>query len=192
MNPDQVYNYSQGDLLEKPHTYQYSTYKGIEFLQAWQSNRQEMLSVLGSPQAPPDPALDQDDPFSVHSYLDHLMLEINEDFPKNQEIKSKVDAWTKKFELSKRLFAKYNESLKPVDKSKYHDMGAYVRYAEIMEKAYQRNGKLPYLNVLLKVLDTLIACRKSLDSQQRSRLAWLIEREIEHVLTLAHKRGVKI
>ena len=129
--------------------------------------------------------------FSIYEHLENLYSETIED-NHDLNVKIKLDLWVKKFEVSKRLFAEYDENLKPVDKTKYQEMGSYIRYAEIMERAYNTTLKLPYLNVLLKVLDTLIACRDRLNQQQKSRLAWLIGQEKEHVQTLAYKRGVEI
>lgn len=188
MNPDQIYEYAQGDLLEKPHNYQYSAYKGMAFIHAWQESRDQVLPSLGSPAPPPEPFLEQENRFSVHYFLENLMDEMLQ----GQSVKSNLDIWTKKFEVSKRLFAEYNEQYKPVDKSKFHDMAAYVRYAEVMEKAYRGTAKLPYLNVFLKAMDTLIACKDRLDAQQKARLAWLVERERNYVLALTQKRRVEI
>lgn len=187
-----MYNYAQGELLENPNTYQYSDYGGVDLLHTWRESRQKIQLLLGPPVPPPDPYNELTGYFSVNTSLENLMRDIGEGSLQDLNIKAKLDLWVKKFEISKRLFEEYDEQLKPVDKAKYHDLGAYVRYAEIMEKAYQQSGKLPYLNVLLKIMDTLIAYNAQLSDQLRSRLAWLIGREIEYVVALAGKKGVAI
>ena len=66
-----------------------------------------------------------------------------------------------------------------------------VRLAEVFERAYATLGGLPYLNVLLKTRDTLVALASDLSAGEGARLAWLIARERGHVGALANRRGVE-
>jgi hypothetical protein len=50
---------------------------------------------------------------------------------------------------------------------------------------------LPYLNALLKCLDTLTALAERLDAGQRLRLESLIGREQMHVAVLAKRLGLR-
>ena len=106
--------------------------------------------------------------------------------------KESVRRWVKKFEVSKRLFESYDTAFKPLDRAAYHDAALYLRFAEVVERAYDSTSELPFLNVLLKVVDTLIAMQDKLDADQRARLAGLIDREMAGVAALGRKCGVPL
>ena len=98
--------------------------------------------------------------------------------------------WIKKFEVTKRLFREYDENFRAIDKTAYHDLALYLRFAEIMEAAYRMIEDLSALNALLKIMDTLIAYRVQLTQTQGCRLAWLVDAEAVHVEALAKNRGL--
>jgi hypothetical protein len=91
----------------------------------------------------------------------------------------------KKFEVTKRIHRAYDERFRAVDRSDHEDLGLYLRLAEVFEAAHAATGELPYLNALLKCLDTLCALRSGLSEADRRRLSWLFERERGHVDALA-------
>ena len=73
---------------------------------------------------------------------------------------------------------------RPIDPSDYRELGRYVAFAEAVEVAYAATGRLPYLNALLKCMDTLCALRHRLDPPERMRLDELIAGEAAHVAAL--------
>ncbi|GAU09384.1 hypothetical protein [Desulfoplanes formicivorans] len=187
------YLYSQGNLLEDRHTYQYSQYMGYDFLKSWKESRNMVAVEFGTPLPPPTPQYPYQPlstPIRTTQRLEELMAGLMQGM--FEELRQELGIWVKKFEVSKRLFDTYDSDFKPVTKDKYDDLSNYLRYAEIMEFAYRQNADLPYLNVLLKVIDTLIAYSKYLLPENQARLAWLIKREIYHVGALADKNGLKI
>ena len=190
------YRYAQGDLLDKPNTYMYSLFSGYAFLESWKKNRLGALSSLPDPQSPPKP----DGRFHPsrlfnnpgRKNLEEIIDGLNRGLGEDKELKKRLKMWVKKFEVNKRIYERYDEQFNPIDKSAYHDMEVYVRYAEMMESAYNTSRELDYLNVLLKIIDTLIARRSKLRNEQKARLAWLIQQESDHIQILASKMGVDI
>lgn len=169
-----LYTYAQGDLLDKPNTYQYSKYHGNQFLTDWQQHRQEIMSELGEPQTPVWAAEAEPIPDKPPYRLDILLKHMPDDY---KLLKTLI----KKFEVTKKLYREYDQNFKPVDKSAYQDLSLYIRMAEVVEQAYSQTSDLMYLNVFLKLMDTLISRRKDLSEQEKKRLCWLIIQENKHV-----------
>jgi methionyl-tRNA formyltransferase len=88
---------------------------------------------------------------------------------------------------TKRLHGEYSARFRPVDPADYQDLERYVLFAEVLDLAYAGTMMLPFLNAMLKCLDTLTAVWQRLDVAQRSRLQNLIAREGMHIGRLAEK-----
>lgn len=186
------YNYDHGNLLEDRHSYQYSKFQGLDFLKAWRKNRDAARNELGLPTPPPSPTevyKPLAKPLKTAQRLEEVMAGLIQG--ELEELKPELAIWVKKFEGSKRLFDEYDNTFKPLTINGFHNLDAYLRYAEIMELVYTINSDLPCLNVLLKVLDTLIALKNELSLNNQARLAWLIARESAHIESIASINGLK-
>lgn len=200
MNPDRMnpeYPYDQGDWLAQPQTYQYSRYGGAAFLDAWRATRRAVSDELGAPEPPPLPSAEpttaaESEPIGrLSDHLEALLARLEADQCSNDAaLWRQLDTWVRRFEVSKRLYEHYDAHGKTLDRRRYRELALYLRFAELMEGAWSRSARLPCLNVLLKTIDLLSACREGLTLPQRARLAGLIAREAEHVATLAHATGV--
>lgn len=197
MNRQTQYSYAEGDLLEKPNTYQYSQYGGREFVLAWQSHRESVQAELGEPISPVEADLTdsrlQELPCELHSLLEDIMADISNGNNMEQLVlKDVLNALVRKFEVTKRLYASYDKDLKAVNKYDYRNLELYLRFAEIVDRAYSNSNNLTFLNVMLKLTDTLIAFRNELKEGQKARLAWLINRERSHIFRCAKNCGVNL
>ncbi|MEK9132849.1 MAG: hypothetical protein AAB606_04040 [Patescibacteria group bacterium] len=183
-----LYTYTTGDLLEKPNTYFYAEYHGLDFLEAWKRERAEVFGKLGVqlPAVPGKPGLLQNlcakmlagEILDTHFIFDAVKGALSSgESQKETEFKNILNKLVQKFEVSKRWYSKYDASMKAADKTAYHDLELYVRGAEIFESAFAAFGDLPYLNALLKSIDTLCSVCEKLDAGQRGRLARMISSE---------------
>lgn len=179
------YPYARGDLLELRNTYFYAPFGGEAFLAAWRAERQSVLENL--PQASPAPAVDEGGA-STDRLLERLYSAYSAGRQGREETRL-LDRLIQRFEVSKRVHSEYNEAFRPVDPEDYRDLGRYVRFAEVLDAAFVQTGGLPCLNAMLKCLDTLTAMRGRLGSAAAGRLARLIERERQHVDSLAGRMG---
>ena len=100
--------------------------------------------------------------------------------------------FVRKFEITKRVHRRYDQNLRAVDKMERYDLKLYLRAADLFEASYSRAEQLIYLNVYLKVLDTVCAYVDQLSSVLKGRLAWHIERERRHVLALARRHAIPL
>ena len=172
------YPYAKGDRLEERNSYFYTPFEGKNFIRAWEQNRAPLLAL--EPPTAPTPADISGNTWEhdAKKLLEHLMATVTKD-------QSLLDKLLQRFEVTKRIYTTYNSNLRPMKPEEYHDLELYLRWAEVLETAYSHTEKLPYLNALLKVLDTLISQDEKLTTATLSRLAWLLEREKKHVKTLA-------
>jgi len=187
LNPTATYDYASGDLLENRNTYFYTKFQGDEFLAAWRSQRSESVasqSGVASSVKYPDTA-------PVHQLLEkiHLGLSGNDS---HTDALWLLDRVLQRFEVTKRLHGEYNANWRPIDPQDYHDMERYVRFAEVLDLAYVETSKLPFLNALLKCMDTLTALVARLDSSQKDRVRHLIVHERDYVDRLIQKVGTQV
>lgn len=191
MNP--TYTYATGDLLSERNTYFYSAYQGPEFLGAWEDARVQVLERLPAPADMPVPrggALPDASGVDARPFLERLLAGASAEEGAWTEARPWLDRLVQRFEVTKRIFESYDASLRARDREHFRDLGAYLRFAEVLEVAYERTLTLPYLNALLKCMDTLTAMHAGLSRDEGARLARLILRERRHVRRLAERAGV--
>lgn len=174
------YDYARGDLLEQRNTYMYSAVGGPAFLAAWRRSRQEALASL-------PPLADRPPPLARGLGTDALLEELLAALELGGATPA-LEALLQRFEVTKRLHARYTERWRPEDPNDFRDLSRYVRFAEVLERAYERLHDLRHLNALMKCVDTLVALREGLDANYGARLARLIVAEDAHVAELERGR----
>ena len=185
MNGQDLYPFASGDLLDRPNTYFYSKYRGRAFLEAWQRQRADASRDISGPvSANASEADTVREVRKTDALLESIYCDLSSEVGAG-EIRSLLDRLVQRFEVTKRLHGEYGANWRPTDPTDYRLMERYVRFGEILDLAYERTGALPYLNALLKTVDTLTASRIVLNGQQRQRLQVLIAHERDHVKRLA-------
>lgn len=178
------YPYAEGDLLEKRNTYFYSTYGGRGFLSAWERQRDTAMKTSSAAGVRP----------RKEGKTDGILSFLEKEIARNGDIDpstwQQLDCLLQRFEVSKRLHGEYNDQWRPVNPDDYRDMERYVRFAEVLDQAYQRSRKLQYLNGLLKCMDTLSALTARLDALEKERVCRLTDSERSHIRTLADSLGL--
>ena len=196
-----MYPYASGNRLEDRNTYFFSPFHGRDFLCAWRRCREKARAAAqpdsedtGEPSINPIDCRVEEPSAPLPSDTGR-MLERALELASEGAVPGADDLLLpllKKFERTKRVFDAYDENLNPRDKNAYHEPAHYVRLAEVFEAAFQRTGALPFLNALLKIMDTLTAMNDALPPRHARRLAWLVRRERSHVTELARRVGVEI
>jgi methionyl-tRNA formyltransferase len=179
------YPYASGDLLEERNTYFFSPFHGQAFLAAWRANRDAAAADLGR-RGEIDCAPNSRAPTATETLLRGLHADLASPVDRAQALRV-LDRLVQRFEVTKRIHAAYNDAWRPVDPADYQRMAGYVLFAEVADAAFACTGAAPYLNAMIKCLDTLTALRARLDGDQRSRVTALIGRERHHVDTLARR-----
>lgn len=165
-----LYTYAQGDVLNDRNVYSYSPFHGSPFLKAWERSRAnaERDSKHGR------------DFVSRETPTLSLIRSVRS---RIQAPERNVAAWrdldrlVQRFEVTKRVHDEYTEAWRAADKTQFHSMPAYVELAETFAWAYENTAQLTYLNVLLKILDTLSTLLGDLPDALKARVRSLIEVE---------------
>jgi methionyl-tRNA formyltransferase len=179
--PKVSYDYASGDLLENRNTYFYTKFQGRDFFTAWQ--RERATAIANTRGALPYKKN------SSHAPIDLILEKIRIDLSSSS---SHADALLslnrilQRFEVTKRLHDEYNANWRPSVPQNYRGMERYVLFAEALDLAYAKTSKLPFLNTLLKCMDTVTALAAQLDSSQKNRVCQLIVRERDYVEQLLH------
>ncbi len=181
------YPYADGDKLENRNTYYYSSYEGEQFLDAYDNARlsvaenQEIKEPVRFGDVEPHGVTDRG--IDTKALLQSLIGMCYEDC-------MTVEAWRlvakliQRFEVSKRLFPEYGTNWRAINSSDYLQFDLYLSFAKLMEAAYNCRSGLTELNAFLKVIDTLVSVRHLLDTEQKSCMVWLIQKEVEIIKEL--------
>jgi len=184
------YPYSQGDRLEERNTYFYSQYHGTAFFPAWRASRQTALGQLPPAQAVPLPvAAERDEHPADTAALLADLLHATADAPGKRRLAERL---LQRFEVSKRLHRRYDANFKAVADSGYDDLELYLQFAALCLHQAEQPGALPFLNSLLKVIDSLISILPRLSPPQGAQLAWLIAAEQDWVARIASQANVEL
>ncbi len=195
-----TYDYARGDRLNDRNTYFYSTFCGARFLSEWEQSRQQALQSLPAPceHSPRSETLlnlSGNGELEALSLLEYLKAALASSETKQPEAASiQVQPWLdrllQRFEVTKRIYTRYNLEFRAAGEHRYTDMALYAGFGEVMELAYKKTSKLQYLNALIKLLDTLISRSMDLSEDVGGRTARLILQEQEHVRDLANRAGI--
>lgn len=189
------YIYATGNLLEKPNTYFYTEYYGRDFLETWKRDRERIYAVLGS-ELPPEQGkpnllknlrdkVEAGESLDIYFIFDAVQGALTEHGKTDRAVlKQFLNQLVQRFEVAKRWYPKYDASFRTEDKTKYGVLELYVRGAEIFCEAFLLFKDLPYLNVLLKSIDTLCSVYEKLNINQKGRLARLICQEAKYINSL--------
>lgn len=192
-----TYLYTENNLIEKPNTYQYSQYNGVDFLIAWRKSRESVLAYLPSPLDIPCGInnLYKNEVIITKDLLNLLVYLIEHSTKGNPD--HELNYWSsrlvKKFEVSKRIYSAYQLDMphRPALNSHYDDIFLYLRFSEFLLLNYQKTESIQYLNLLLKVIDTLVSVHKKMISNHAARLHTLILTEMKIIASLGIKNGVQ-
>lgn len=156
------YKYNQGDLLKYPQKYNFTEFNNWDFLNAFKKSRNnflkhsdvtsnlfENLFELIIPNTDIDYNLG--DKIDTEQYLKIILIQISQKNFFNYNI---IDTYLKKFELSKKLFEKYNKKFIPISEN-YLNLINYIILSLICLLCYKHEKNLKYLNTALKLNDTL-------------------------------------
>jgi hypothetical protein len=178
---DGDYPYSEGDRLNDRNTYFYSAYGGASFLEAWRESREAALRSLPAPL-----------PLTAAAPVASDTAQLLSDMLSSEAEHALAERLLQRFEVSKRLYRKYDSELRAIRDSGYDDMDLYLLFARLCLHSRERPAPMRFLNALLKVLDTLVAARERLSQEQGAVLAWLIGEELAWVQRIAADVGVEL
>lgn len=179
------YGYASGDLLDHPQSYRYSSYCGPDLFIAWREQREKLLTSLGSSDIPPEKlvtdvlaeAANSEQTVLTATRLSRLIVAVSNAQADRFKHRVQIAPWIKTFEVRKKIYSEYDDDMRPGGDGNYRELGNYVLYAFLMERAWSNYQELPYLNVFFKVVDSICSFASSLGADEKSTFCYLLSRE---------------
>lgn len=179
------YKYITGNNLYEKQTYRYSEYRGKDFIKEYIESRKKYLknteNIGGGMKQKPCSC--------VYDELAELCKNLKTGNTSN-EIYELVNAYTKNFEVRKRIYTKYDTDWSPSCDSGFEEYESYLVLAECLLSAYQHTKCLKYFNCLLKLDDTLISIQNRMSQQLKEHLIRILMQELSIFSQLAIENGV--
>ena len=185
-----TYKYITENNLYEKQTYMYSEYGGICFLKEYIHSRQVYLDHQKETKS------DKPEAEQIHlkiSPVRHDLQRIKDKLKKekwNKETKDLVNAYTKSFEVRKRIYEEYDCNWKPVCGAGFEDGESYLLLAECLLLTYENTRNLKYFSCLLKVDDTVLSIQDKLAETLKRRLCGILVQELNIFYQLAKEKGI--
>ena len=182
------YKYITDNNLYQKQNYMYSEYGGLSFLKEYIKSRQSYLNLFSSK----EPSIIWDSP--CNPVQKHL-LEIREELKSekcNEQMIDIVRAYTKSFEVRKRIYTEYTDNWKPFDNASFEDYTNYLLFADCLLYVYHYTDCCKFFSCLLKLDDTILSIQEKLTVQQKNYFCSIIEQELDIFYHLAEKNMVHL
>jgi hypothetical protein len=182
------YTYSNGDRLTDRNTYFYSPSTGNELITAWQNSRKQKLVTLHENSSKPECEITEEKSINqtraglidtdnliccIVSAIDNKKID--------KKIEERLEQLLRKFEVFKRFHSSYDGRFRATEKFDYFNSGTYISAAEMFLKVYNHSNRIQYLNVAMKIIDTLCSRAFTFYGESATRLIELIDSEADAV-----------
>jgi len=183
-----IYTYSEGDRLTDINTYFYSPSIGNELIKAWQNSRKQKLANLHENLSKCESEFTGEKSINKTRAgiidTDNLICCIVSAIDKkqmNKQIEERLEQLLRKFEVFKRLHRSYDERFRATDRFDCFNSRTYISAAEMFLKVYNDKNRIQYLNVAMKIIDTLCSRSFTFYGESASRLIKLIGAEADAI-----------
>jgi hypothetical protein len=158
--------------------YSYSAYNGESFLKAWKASRKLFTGIYNSKNIQFDVIIKSPTRDLFLSWINNFNDNTFKDF-------KKLNLLLKRFEVTRKIYAEYNESFRPTDKNvNFKNIDLYILFSVVLVKAYKNSKKLYYLNSLLKVNDIILSNEEVITTKNQSLFNYCKTQEIESIENL--------
>lgn len=182
-----AYKYITNNNLYEKQNYMYSEYKGMTFLKEYLDSRQAFLEQNEYEKT--DNAVGESISDPVQLDLSNLKRNM-ESGNYDKETVGLINAYTKSFEVRKRIYAEYDDNWKPLSNAGFENSENYLLFADCLVLAYRSLKCMKYLNCLLKVVDTLLSIQNRLDCRSKEYLSCIIRQELDIVYQIAGENDI--
>lgn len=183
-----AYEYITDNNLYKKQTYMYSEYRGVDFLKDYLDSRHKCID--GSKNSEGEIL-----PF-VESFSDSVQQDLMEILQQlktgdySRETINTMNAYTKSFEVRKRIYSCYDSHWEPVERAGFENYYSYLLFADCLLHMYQHTECLKYFSCLLKVDDTLLSVQAHLPESLQKYFCRIIRQELDVFYQLVHENGM--
>lgn len=186
------YQYVTENNLENKQTYMYSEYGGIHFLKEYIATRREYINKYeGLEENKTEDNEKTKESTSVMMDLLEIRKTLNTD-KSDRKTMDLINAYTKSFEVRKRIYQKYDNNWKPIGSKNFKDYELYLVFAECLILSYQHTQCLKYFNCLLKVDDSLLSICDKMGDRLKGNLSQIIKKELDFFYQIAERNGISL
>jgi len=204
MTKQSGYVYSTQNLLDIPQKYQMSPFQGHKFLEQYKESRKASMQLIKDKintttldQVAAQMHLNFQHPleiinsskFSTQKLFESIFLILLRD-KDDIAITKIVNDFIKKFEIKKRIFSSYNKEIQEASND-YKTLPNYILLASICILKYKKTKNLKYINVLLKLNDTICSQINIISENNTSFLCFFaLKSELDYIFDLIKKNGI--
>jgi hypothetical protein len=204
MTKQSGYVYSTQNLLDIPQKYQMSPFQGHKFLEQYKESRKASMQLIKDKintttldQVTAQMHLNFQHPleiinsskFSTQKLFESIFLILLRD-KDDIAITKIVNDFIKKFEIKKRIFSSYNKEIQEASND-YKTLPNYILLASICVLKYKKTKNLKYINVLLKLNDTICSQINIISENNTSFLCFFaLKSELDYIFDLIKKNGI--
>ena len=169
------YKYIGTNSPEQKINYSYSKYGGEAFLKSYRQVREDILS----PEIHADNIqLNEKSEIATERLFNDWISNLE----RNEDIELELlNLLLKRFEVTKKIYEKYDRNFRPYDKTLFHNHRLYVLFAYVLSLSYKKYRKLQFLNSLLKVNDIIISFVDMLDETTKIPLLHSVQNELKYI-----------
>ena len=198
------YEYSMKNLLETPHKYEMTPFQGSKFLELYKESRKfsmqlikDKIDTITLDQVTTQMQLNFQHPlkiissskFSTQKLFESIFLMLLRD-EDDVGVTKIVNGFVKKFEIKKRIFSHYNQEIKEASDN-YKILANYILLASICVLKYKKIRNLKYLNVLLKLNDTICSQISVISENVSGFLCFFaLKSELDYISDLLKNNGL--
>ncbi len=187
-----AYKYITENNLYNKQKYMYSEYGGVEFLKEYMDSR---LQYLDEHEKLKNAMAEHEGEVIGLSKAAQDLLNIKRNLKagkRNNKVIDMVNAYTKSFEVRKRIYKEYDNDWKPIGSKEFEEYEAYLTFAECLALSYEMTKCLKYFSCMLKVDDTLLSVQDKLDVRTKGVLRQIIKKELDFFNELAEQNGLSL
>ena len=198
------YEYSMQNLLETPQKYEMTPFQGSKFLELYKESRKfsmqlikDKIDTITLDQVTTQMQLNFQHPleiissskFSTQKLFESIFLILLRDGD-DVGVTKIVNGFVKKFEIKKRIFSHYNQEIKEASDN-YKILANYILLASICVLKYKKIRNLKYLNVLLKLNDTICSQISVISENVSGFLCFFaLKSELDYISDLLKNNGL--
>ena len=187
-----AYKYITENNLYDKQTYMYSQYGGMDFLKEYVDTREKYLNKCEKLE---NAATECSGEETTLNDVVQDLLNIRQALKSNGQDSRAIDlinAYTKSFEVRKRIYEEYDNNWKPIGNMEFEDYEAYLIFADCLILSYGYTRCLKYFSCLIKVNDTLLSVQDKLDGRLKRFFYKIIKDELHIFYELAEENGISL
>ena len=180
-----TYKYISKEPFDEKINYSYSDYNGWCFIDEWKKYRSEFIcykveEIDLNKKLTYSDNMNESNTYNIFKNIYNLIMK------EDESAYNIIDVILKRFEITKKIFSGYDDNYKCIN-NQCNDIELYKIFSIVLIIAYEKKGKLQYLNSLIKINDIICSYYLKGYSLKNDILQYIIAKEIKIIDNLIYK-----